>query len=124
MFSSMREKVMIAITRRTFLAATGASLSASSVSTDVAASPNLKAMIAAHQVAYAEFHATVHRVGRSQDDCERADKVEQEALLTVCSYQATSRDDRRTKARYLLAVEARGELDLPQHMQAILHSAM
>jgi hypothetical protein len=113
---------MLAITRRTFLATTGASLAASSVSTDVAASPELKAMIAAHQMAYAEFHATVHRVGGSRDDCEQADKVEQDALLAVCSYPATSRDDRRTKATYLLAVEARGELDLPQHMQAILHS--
>lgn len=40
------------------------------------------------------------------------------------SYPATSRGDRRTKAHYLLTVEARGELDLEEHMQAILHSMM
>ncbi|WP_288142170.1 hypothetical protein [Mesorhizobium sp.] len=46
------------------------------------------------------------------------------ALLAICSYPAISRGDRRAKAEYLLAAEARGELDLEEHMQAILHSMM
>ncbi|TPM50380.1 hypothetical protein FJ964_01240 [Mesorhizobium sp. B2-3-2] len=54
----------------------------------------------------------------------RVDKVEQEALLAVCSFPAVNRDDRRAKANYLLDVEARGELDLPDHIQAILHSTI
>ncbi|CAH2396760.1 hypothetical protein MES4922_170146 [Mesorhizobium ventifaucium] len=37
---------------------------------------------------------------------------------------AVSEADRRAKAKYLLNVEARGELDLKEHMQAVLRSTM
>lgn len=115
---------MPAITRRTLLALTGAAVAVNPVSADTRASPKLQALIAAHEAAYAAFHHVVHRAGSSRDDRERADGVEQEALLAVCSYPAIGRDDRRAKAKYLLAVEARGELDLQDHMQAILRSMM
>ncbi|CAN7469090.1 hypothetical protein [Mesorhizobium sp. LjNodule214] len=82
----------------------------------------MQAMIATHVTAYAALHRAVHRAGSSWHDRKMADRVEQEALLDICSYPAISRDDRRAKAEYLLTVEARGELDLEEHMQAILHS--
>ncbi|RWA80839.1 hypothetical protein [Mesorhizobium sp.] len=115
---------MAAITRRTLLALTGAAVAVDPASAGVRTSPKLQALIAAHESAYAAFHRVVHRAGSSRDDRERADKVEQEALLAVCSYPAISRDDRQTKTKYLLAVEARGELDLQEHMQAVLRSMM
>ncbi|RWM25185.1 hypothetical protein [Mesorhizobium sp.] len=113
---------MPAITRRTLLALTGAVVAVDPVSANVRTSPQLQALIAAHEAAYAEFHRVVHRAGSSKDHRERADWDEQEALLAVCAYPAISRADRRSKAQYLLAIEARGELDLQEHMQAILHS--
>ncbi|MCZ8546313.1 hypothetical protein OOJ09_19160 [Mesorhizobium qingshengii] len=115
---------MPAITRRTLLALTGAAAAVDPVSADVRTSPKLQALIAAHEAAYAEFHRVVHRLGSRSDACGRADKVEQEALLAVCSFPAVNRDERRAKSKYLLAVEARGELDLEEHMQAILRSIM
>jgi hypothetical protein len=36
--------------------------------------------------------------------------------------RSANRGDRRAKAEYLLTVEARGELDLEVHMQAVLYS--
>ncbi|MDX8496904.1 hypothetical protein RFM99_00585 [Mesorhizobium sp. VK4C] len=115
---------MTAITRRTLLALTGTAVAVQPVSASVSSSPKLQALIAAHATAYAALHCVVHQAGSSRDDRERADGVEQEALLAVCSFPVISRDDRRAKAKYLLAVEARGELDLEAHMQAILHSMM
>ena len=53
-----------------------------------------------------------------------ADRIEGQALLAICSYPATSRGERRVKTEYLLTVEGRGEPDLKEHMQAILHSTM
>ena len=113
---------MPAITRRTLLALSGAAVAVDPVSADD--SSKLEALIEAHEAAYAEFHRVVHRADSSRDDHERADRVEQQALLAVCSYPAISRNDCRTKANYLLAVEAHGELDLEEHIQAILHSMM
>lgn len=115
---------MAAVTRRTFLAFSAV---ASGVEPTFAGgedtSRQLQALIATHATAYAELHR-VHRAGSSWHDRETADQVEEQALLAICSYPAISRGDRRTKADYLLTVEARGELDLEQHMQAILHSMM
>ncbi|RWP14159.1 hypothetical protein [Mesorhizobium sp.] len=88
------------------------------------ASPELQALIGAHEAAYDALHRVVHRVGSSRHDRNRADRIEENALLAICSYPAISRGDRRAKAEYLLATEARGELDLEEHMQAILHSMM
>ncbi|TIW52167.1 MAG: hypothetical protein E5V54_31245 [Mesorhizobium sp.] len=115
---------MPAMTRRALLALASAVVTADPASADVRTSPQLQALIAGHGAAYAAFYRVVHRAGSSRDDRERADQVEQEALLAVCSYPAISRDDRRIKAKYLLAVEARGELDLEEHLQAILRSTM
>ena len=42
----------------------------------------------------------------------------------MCSYPAIEEADCRVKARYLLAIEARGELDLEEHMQAVLRSML
>ncbi|WP_245452031.1 hypothetical protein [Mesorhizobium waimense] len=75
---------MPAITRRTVLALIGAAAYTKSASADVTTSPKLQALIAVHEVAYAEFHRVVHRVESSRDDREWADKVKQEALLAVC----------------------------------------
>ncbi|RVC79876.1 hypothetical protein EN745_14650 [Mesorhizobium sp. M4A.F.Ca.ET.022.05.2.1] len=113
-----------AITRRTLLALTGAVVAVDPASAEVRPSPRLQALIAAHEAAYAAFHSVVHRAGSRRDDREWADGVEQQALLAVCSYPAVSRDDCRVKAEYLLAVEARGELDLQEHVQAILRSML
>jgi hypothetical protein len=82
------------------------------------------AHISAHDTAYAVLHRVVYRAGSSWHDRKIADRYEEQALLAICSYSATSRGDRRAKADYLLTVEARGELDLEEHMQAILHSIM
>ncbi|WP_245513519.1 MULTISPECIES: hypothetical protein [unclassified Mesorhizobium] len=112
------------MTRRTLLALTGAAVAADPVSAGVRTSPRLQELIAEHKAAYDAFDRVVHRVGSNSVERERADGVEQEALLAVCSYPAISRDDCRIKAKYLLAVEARGELDLHGHMQAILRSMM
>ncbi|RWN98743.1 MAG: hypothetical protein EOS07_36520, partial [Mesorhizobium sp.] len=78
----------------------------------------------AHETAYVALHRVVHRAGSSSRDRKRADRIEEEALLAICSYPAISRADCRAKAEYLLTAEARGELDLEEHMQAILHSMM
>ena len=115
---------MPAITRRTLLALTGAAVAVDPVSAEERTSPKLQVLVAAHEAAYAAFHRVVNREGSSRDDRARADGLEQEALLAICSYPAISRDDCRAKAEYLLAVEARGELDLQEHIQAILHSMM
>ena len=60
--------------------------------------------------AYAAFGKAIHE--------------EERALLAICAYPAVTEDDRLAKARYLFEIEARGELDLPEHLQALLHSAM
>lgn len=64
---------MPAITRRTLLALTGAAIAVDPVSADVRTSPQLQALIAAHEAAYAAFHRVVHRPGSRRDDRERAD---------------------------------------------------
>lgn len=44
--------------------------------------------------------------------------------MAVCGYPAARKNDRLAKARYLLEIEACGELDLPAHMRALLRSTM
>jgi len=115
---------MAAVTRRTFLAFTAvATVAEPAFAEGEDTSCQLRALIATHATAYAELHR-VHRAGSSSYRRKTADRVEERALLAICSYPATSRGDRRTKADYLLTVEARGELDLEEHIQAILHSMM
>ncbi|WP_292447411.1 hypothetical protein [Mesorhizobium sp.] len=57
-------------------------------------------------------------------DHDSASRAEERALLAICAYPAVREADRLTKARYLLEIEARGELDLAEHMQALLRSTM
>ncbi|MEI8700901.1 MAG: hypothetical protein EOR99_07280 [Mesorhizobium sp.] len=113
------------ITRRTLLAFTAvASVVEPAFAEGKCTSRELQALIGAHEAAYVALHRVVHRAGSNSHDRKRADRIEQEALLAICSYPAISRGDRRAKAEYLLATETRGELDLEEHMQAILHSMM
>lgn len=51
-------------------------------------------------------------------------QAKERALLAICAYHAVSKGGRQKKARYLLEVEARGELDLAEHIQTILRSTM
>ncbi|MER9365082.1 hypothetical protein [Mesorhizobium sp. L2C084A000] len=111
------------VTRRTLLAFTAvASVIEPTFAEGEGASPGLRALIGAHEATYVGLHRVVHQAGSSSHERKRADRIEQEALLAICSYPAISRGDRRAKADYLLTAEARGELDLEEHMQAILHS--
>ena len=82
----------------------------------------LVALIEAHRSAYRALCKTVDEGGASAFD--EACRTEEEALLAICAYPSITEGDRLAKAGYLLQIEARGELDLPQHMQALLRSAM
>jgi hypothetical protein len=77
------------------------------------ASRELRSLIEAHRKAYSAF---IEHPSRA------ADRAEQEALLGICAFPARLDGDRSLKMHYLLEVEERGELDLPQHMQAVLRS--
>jgi hypothetical protein len=85
-------------------------------------SRELRGLIKAHQETYAAFGRAIHETGSSGRDCTKASRAEEKALVAVCSYPAVSEADRLAKATYLLEVEARGELDLKEHMQAVLRS--
>ncbi|WP_246707488.1 hypothetical protein [Mesorhizobium sp. NZP2077] len=82
----------------------------------------LRALIEAHKKAYAAFGEAVRQMGGSS--CNGASREEEQALLAICAYPAVSEGDCLAKARYLLEIEARGELDLVGHMRALLHSTM
>lgn len=84
----------------------------------------LAALIEAHKSAYMAIHKTVEEISGSGGVFDKACRTEENALMAICAYPAITEDDRLAKASYLLQVEARGELDLPQHMQAILRSAI
>jgi dephospho-CoA kinase len=116
---------MPGVTRRTLLAfAAVASVVEPTFAEGEGTSRELQALIATHETAYDALNRVVHRASSKWHDCKRADQIEAQALLAICSYPAISRGDRRVKAEYLLTVEARGELDLEEHMRAILHSTM
>ncbi|MGX5806088.1 hypothetical protein ACWGS9_33580 [Bradyrhizobium sp. Arg314] len=84
----------------------------------------LRALIEAHMTAYVAFGKAVREMGGSSCDLDRASRKEERALLAVCAYPAVSESDRLAKVRYLLKIEARGELDLPEHIQALLRSML
>jgi hypothetical protein len=84
-------------------------------------SGRLRELIEAHKNAYAAFSKALHDIG---SDSGGASREEERALLAICGYAAVEEGDRLAKARYLLEIEARGELDLPEHMQAVLRSTM
>ena len=85
-------------------------------------SDRLRELIEAHRTAYAAFNKALHDAGGG--DSDRASREEERALLAICGYAAVEEGDRLAKARYLLEIEARGELDLAEHMQAVLRSTM
>ncbi|WP_287066880.1 hypothetical protein [Mesorhizobium sp.] len=87
-------------------------------------SRDLRALIKAHKATYAAFGKAIHEVDGSNRGHDRASRAEERALLAVCAYPAVREGDRRAKARYLLKIEARGELDLAEHTQALLRPTM
>lgn len=87
-------------------------------------SDKLQALIEAHMTAYAAFGKAIHEMGASSRDHDKASREEERVLLAICAHPAVSGGDRLAKARYLLEIEARGELDLPEHIQALLLSMM
>lgn len=87
-------------------------------------SRELKALIEAHKATYLAFGRAIHATGGNGRDHARASRTEEKALVALCSYPAVTETDRWVKARYLLKLEQRGELDLKEHMQAVLRSTM
>lgn len=118
------------INRRTLLLQSGGVVVATTVEAIARDAPRreprseLAALIAAHKSAYAALRTTVDEIGGSGAAFDNACQVEEEALVAICAYSATTEGDRLAKAGYLLEIEARGELDLPQHMRAVLRSTM
>ena len=87
-------------------------------------SPELRTLIDAHRTAYKAFVEMIRATDAKSGDSARASRIEEKALLAVCAFPARSEGDRRAKARYLLKIEARGELDLPQHIRAVLRATI
>ena len=122
------------INRRALLLHSGSAVIASSVTApalgteppgqDQGPPGNLRAVIEAHKTAYAAFGKAVHDIGGGSSGSDRASREEERALLAICGHVAVEEGDRLAKARYLLEIEARGELDLAEHMQAVLRSTM
>ncbi|MER9445883.1 hypothetical protein NKI79_32190 [Mesorhizobium sp. M0340] len=91
---------------------------------DQETSNGLRALIEAHKTAYTAFGKAMHKMGSGNGDHERASREEERALLAICAHPAAGERDRLAKAQYLLEVEARGELDLPEHVRTLLRSTM
>ncbi|ESZ64748.1 hypothetical protein X729_05485 [Mesorhizobium sp. L103C131B0] len=130
----MGEVAMSRINRRALLLHSGSAVVASSMtatalgaeppSRDQELSNSLRALIEAHKTAYAEFGKALHELGGGSGDPLRASRQEERALLAICAYPAVGEGNRLAKARYLLEIEARGELDHPEHMRAVLRSTI
>ncbi|MGX5850027.1 hypothetical protein ACWGTO_23395 [Mesorhizobium sp. PL10] len=128
----IKEKVATSrINRRALLFHSGSAVMASTATAlaaeprrDRVASDKLRALIEEHTAAYAAFGEAVYEIGGSSRDYAKAGREEERALLAICAYPAISEGDRLAKAGYLLEIEARGEFDLPEHMQALLRSTM
>lgn len=84
----------------------------------------LSTLIEAHRAAYATFMKAIRRPHGTCNDHAATSLAEEKALVAVCGFPAVSKADRRAKATYLLQIEARGELDLREHMQSVLLSSM
>lgn len=123
---------MSAISRRTLLVSSGSAVIASTIAGTAGAglcrsqepSRDLRALIDAHEAIYAAFGKAIRDPDSKSRDHDIVSRAEEKALLAVCSYPAASEADRRAKAKYLLEVQARGELDLEEHIQAVLRSTM
>ncbi|ESX62646.1 hypothetical protein X760_05845 [Mesorhizobium sp. LSHC422A00] len=130
----MGEVPISRINRRALLLHSGSAVVASSMtptalgakppSRDQEPSSCLRALIEAHKAAYTEFGNALHELGGGSCDRAGASREEERALLAICGYPAVGEEDRLAKARYLLEFEARGELELAEHMQAVLRSTM
>jgi hypothetical protein len=81
----------------------------------------LSSLIEKHLAAYEAFMAAIPKPNGGGNDHAEASRKEERALLDVCGFPATTTADRKAKAAYLLR---RGELDLREHMQAILLSML
>ncbi|MDR6631393.1 hypothetical protein J2X72_000164 [Phyllobacterium sp. 1468] len=101
-----------------------AAVAAEPLRRDRESSRHLLALIEAHEITYEAFCKAIQTMDGNNCDPDEASRVEEKALLAVCAYSAIGDGDRRIKARYLLKIAARGELDLAEHMQALLHSEM
>nr|WP_245459579.1 hypothetical protein [Mesorhizobium sp. M7A.F.Ca.US.007.01.1.1] len=87
-------------------------------------SDNMRMLIEVHKAAYLSFGEALHGIAGGKSDPARASREEERALLAICSYAAVREGDRLAKAQYILEIEARGELDLAEHVQAVLRSMM
>jgi hypothetical protein len=87
-------------------------------------SHEMSTLIETHIAAYATFMKAIRKPSGRHNDHAASSRAEEKALLAVCGFSAIDEADRRPKATYLLQVEARGELDLREHMQTVLLSMM
>lgn len=116
---------MFRISRRKILVGS-AILGTTRSGTGMAGEPSgdLAALIEAHKAAYADFMTSIRPLHGTHNDHAACSRAEEEALLAVCGFPAANELERRAKTVYLLEIEARGELDLRQHVQAVLLSMM
>lgn len=129
---SRGEFITSKINRRTLLLQSGGAVVATTVEVMAHGAPRrdkepgaeLTALIEAHKSSYVALCKTVAEIGGRGSVFEDACRTEETALVAICAYPATTEGDRWAKARYLLEIEARGELDLAQHMQSVLRSTM
>jgi hypothetical protein len=82
----------------------------------------MSTLIEAHIATYATFMKAIRKPSDRHNDHAASSRAEEKAELAVCGFTAISEADRRAKATYLLQIEARGELDLREHMQTVLLS--
>jgi hypothetical protein len=87
-------------------------------------SHEMSTLIEAHMAAYATLMKAIRKPSGRHNDHAASSRAEEKALLAVCGFPAIGEADRRAKATYLLQIEARGELDLREHMQTVLLSMM
>ncbi|RWG50500.1 MAG: hypothetical protein EOQ62_04300 [Mesorhizobium sp.] len=118
---------MSRISRRKVLAGSavlGTALVGTGIAREREPSRELTKVIEAHKAAYTTFMKAIRKPHGTRNDHTASSRAEEKALLAVCGFSAISETDRRAKATYLLQIEARGELDLREHMRAVLFAMM
>lgn len=118
---------MSRISRRKMLvgsAVLGTTVAGAGIAGEQEASRELAKLIEAHKSAYAELMTAIRNPHGIRKDPAACSQAEEKALLAVCWFPVIGEADRRAKATYLLEIEARGELDLSEHMQAVLLAMM
>ncbi len=116
---------MSLISRRNMLigsAVIGTTVAGLGIAPEREPSHEMSTLIEAHIATYATFMKAIRKPSDRHNDHAASSKAEEKALLAVCGFTAISEADRRVKATYLLQIEARGELDLREHMQTVLLS--